>query len=176
MLLGACYHRAYCRCWFFPDAVVVLCDWLSLILGEILESGDTSRSLKMLRFSKMGRLLRIVGVMRMLRVVRIMEEFAAVYITEGYRLMFRMVNLTISILWRLALPMDVCPHISKARVERVTIPEVVGGSVGIVVCLSRRGGEDRGRPRTRRRERVHISIRAAVLASLSHSKSRLTLT
>lgn len=91
--------RAYCRCWFFPDAVVVLCDWLSLILGEILESGDTSRSLKMLRFSKMGRLLRIVGVMRMLRVVRIMEEFAAVYITEGYRLMFRMVNLTISILW-----------------------------------------------------------------------------
>jgi len=91
--------RAYGKTWFVPDAVVVVCDWVSLILGEVLESADTSRSLKMLRFCKMGRLLRIVGVMRMLRVVRILEEFAALYLTEGYRLMFRMVNLTVSILW-----------------------------------------------------------------------------
>lgn len=91
--------RAYGKSWFVPDALVVLCDWVSLILGELLDSADTSRSLKMLRFCKMGRLLRIVGVMRMLRVVRILEEFAALYLTEGYRLMFRMFSLTVSILW-----------------------------------------------------------------------------
>mmetsp|Transcript_6973 Transcript_6973/g.19731 ORF Transcript_6973/g.19731 Transcript_6973/m.19731 type:complete len:1033 (+) Transcript_6973:80-3178(+) len=94
-------RRSYFRTWFWPDACVVACDWISVILAKTADglSSNSSRSLKMLRFTKLGRALRIMGMMRMLRVVRILEELADLYLTEGYRLGFRMFNLFTGILW-----------------------------------------------------------------------------
>jgi len=90
----------YLRSWFAPDAVVVLCDWVSLIMTEgFADSGNQGRSLKMLRFTKLGRLLRIVGMMRMMRVVRILDEMAEQYLSEGSRLIFRLMSLLSYILW-----------------------------------------------------------------------------
>eukprot|EP00429_Kryptoperidinium_foliaceum_P019415 CAMPEP_0176045892 /NCGR_PEP_ID=MMETSP0120_2-20121206/22784_1 /TAXON_ID=160619 /ORGANISM="Kryptoperidinium foliaceum, Strain CCMP 1326" /LENGTH=982 /DNA_ID=CAMNT_0017379301 /DNA_START=78 /DNA_END=3022 /DNA_ORIENTATION=+ len=91
--------RAYLRSWFVPDALVVLCDWLSLIMGTVLDSAADSRGLRMLRFTKLGRMLRIVGMMRMLRVVRILEDISATHLNEFSRLIFKMISLLTCILW-----------------------------------------------------------------------------
>jgi len=77
----------YIRSWFFPDIVVVVSDWTSMLVG--VGMGD---SVKMLRFTKLGRLLRMVGMMRMLRIIRIVEEMAENKMSEGSRLAFRMIN------------------------------------------------------------------------------------
>jgi len=63
-----CKH--YLGSWFILDAMIVVCDWLSIVLTF----ADESLPLKLLRFLKLGRMLRVAGMLRIARLVRMYED------------------------------------------------------------------------------------------------------
>eukprot|EP00429_Kryptoperidinium_foliaceum_P001059 CAMPEP_0176007562 /NCGR_PEP_ID=MMETSP0120_2-20121206/3297_1 /TAXON_ID=160619 /ORGANISM="Kryptoperidinium foliaceum, Strain CCMP 1326" /LENGTH=736 /DNA_ID=CAMNT_0017340327 /DNA_START=1 /DNA_END=2211 /DNA_ORIENTATION=+ len=92
-----CIARAYCLSWLAPDATVVLCDWASLAL-QLSHGASDSRSLKVLRFLKLGRWLRIADILRVIRTAKVFAVLAE-SAPVGYRLVARIVSLFGCVFW-----------------------------------------------------------------------------
>uniref|UniRef100_A0A7S1RXK4 Ion transport domain-containing protein n=1 Tax=Alexandrium catenella TaxID=2925 RepID=A0A7S1RXK4_ALECA len=64
-------HR-YLRTWFLPDLVASASDWFGLVL--VMTDSQTSPTLRLLRYAKIGKSLRLIGLVRMTRVVGVVGD------------------------------------------------------------------------------------------------------
>uniref|UniRef100_A0A7S2PCK3 Ion transport domain-containing protein n=1 Tax=Zooxanthella nutricula TaxID=1333877 RepID=A0A7S2PCK3_9DINO len=85
---------SYAKNWFAMDFLIALSDWVSLLIG--LHSSET---IKVVRFTKLGRTIRLVGIIRMVRVIRIVEDIADMWLSEAFRLAGRLGSIFIVIMW-----------------------------------------------------------------------------
>uniref|UniRef100_A0A7S2VR36 Ion transport domain-containing protein n=1 Tax=Zooxanthella nutricula TaxID=1333877 RepID=A0A7S2VR36_9DINO len=88
----------YCKTWLLPDAIVLLCDWTSLIVTVATDEPKQSGT-QLARFAKIGRFLRIIGMMRMVRLMRTLEDLANKYLSEVSQICVRISTLFVCILW-----------------------------------------------------------------------------
>lgn len=86
---------------FLLDSFVVVCDWVSIAI--LIEGGvgaNMSRAgLRMLRFTKFGRLLRVMLLLRVIRVMAIIESIFERILVEHIRKILAMSSLALVLLW-----------------------------------------------------------------------------
>lgn len=92
--------RHYVKTWFFPDMLVLLCDWLNILVLVFAnpEHGPRGEH-RMSKFDRIGRLLKISGMLRLVKFVLIVEEHAEKRLSETYRLLFRCVTMFCGTFW-----------------------------------------------------------------------------
>jgi len=94
--------KRYMRSWFGADLACVVGDLLSampmLTTGESA-SGNQSTIAKVLRVAKLARFLRLIGMVRMLRIMNSMNEFMEAQMSELWRMLVRILQISISLLW-----------------------------------------------------------------------------
>lgn len=90
----------YLRHWFGLDAMIVVCDWVSIIVLHMLAGESTTAAgVRMLRFAKLSRLVRIFGLLRIFRLARISEDIIDRFLTEGWQKMFRVLCIFSAVVW-----------------------------------------------------------------------------
>jgi len=90
--------KRYMRTYFALDFGIVLCDWFSTVF--VLIAGSNSHSpLRVLRFTRAGRISRLAGLIRLERVHRISNELMDHYVSEGTAVFLRMLGIFLLVLW-----------------------------------------------------------------------------
>lgn len=88
--------RHYFQTWFFPDALLVVSDWVRIVIFTSLGSMQ-QRSMTMMRVLRMMRLCRMTAIVRGIRLLSIMNRIAE-RISHASSV-FRIARLLICIVW-----------------------------------------------------------------------------
>lgn len=88
----------YFRSHFLPDAAMVTCDWLSILLSSTSTETGTIGT-KVTRLVKGVRLLRVVAVLRVMRFAQVFERVVESSLVDSLRTSFHVSKLFLGILW-----------------------------------------------------------------------------
>lgn len=96
--------RHYLKGACLPDFLILMCDFISIMISLIADQGsssgeETAQRLRMLRFAKVSRLLRVAGLFRLVRLLRVVEDFVDRSVSEGYRMLLRVMGIFFFVLW-----------------------------------------------------------------------------
>mmetsp|Transcript_5420 Transcript_5420/g.13145 ORF Transcript_5420/g.13145 Transcript_5420/m.13145 type:complete len:1045 (+) Transcript_5420:46-3180(+) len=95
--------KRYMRTWFTPDFLCILADAVNIVpmifQGKNSATGNSTAVSRVIRLTKLARCLRVVGMVRLLRVISAVNMFMEAELTEAWRMMVRILQLTATLLW-----------------------------------------------------------------------------
>jgi len=91
----------YLRSWFLIDFSCVAGDLVNIFPVLFLGSsgGQAGTLSRILRVAKLARFLRVLGMVRMLRVMNAMNNFMEAQLSEAWRMMVRILQISASLIW-----------------------------------------------------------------------------
>mmetsp|Transcript_21924 Transcript_21924/g.50070 ORF Transcript_21924/g.50070 Transcript_21924/m.50070 type:complete len:1143 (-) Transcript_21924:130-3558(-) len=89
----------YLKTWFLVDVIAVAGDWMNLVM-QIVASGERRAAVsRVLRIAKLGRFARLLGLMRLFRFIALMNQLMEAQMSEAWRLLARISQMSFALLW-----------------------------------------------------------------------------
>lgn len=92
--------RHYAQSWLFPDLVIVVCDWVSLLF-EVLGSEDSREFdfVRLVKVMRLSRLVKVLGLIRLSILCRLLSDWIDRALSDGLRLFLKVMAVFVIILW-----------------------------------------------------------------------------
>lgn len=87
--------RSRLMSWAFFDLVLVVCDWTSLLLSQMLDP----KFARVVRFFKLSKLIRAAMLLRLIRLARVLEKWLERFLSGDLGAIFKIFGLLLIAVW-----------------------------------------------------------------------------